>query len=51
MSETKDYKSTLNLPETNFPMKGNLPEREPIQLQKWEENKIYEKVIEANKGN
>lgn len=51
MSETKDYKSTLNLPETNFPMKGNLPEREPIQLQKWEEDKIYEKVIEANKGN
>ncbi|MEI6092165.1 MAG: isoleucine--tRNA ligase [bacterium] len=51
MSETKDYKSTLNLPETSFPMKGNLPEREPIQLQKWEAEKIYEKVLEGNKGN
>jgi isoleucyl-tRNA synthetase len=51
MSEApKDYKSTLNLPETSFPMKGNLPEKEPEQLKRWEEDKIYEKVIEANKN-
>ena len=48
MSETKDYKSTLNLPQTEFPMKGNLPEKEPEQLKAWESKKIYEMVIEKN---
>jgi len=48
MSEAKDYKSTLNLPQTEFPMKGNLPEKEPIQLKNWEDQKIYEKVVEKN---
>ena len=48
MSETKDYKSTLNLPQTDFPMKGNLPEKEPEQLKNWEEQKLYEKVITKN---
>jgi len=51
MSETKDYKSTLNLPETSFPMKGNLPEREPEQLKKWQDAKLYEQILEANKNN
>ena len=33
-----DYKNTLNLPKTSFPMKANLPQREPEILKKWEEN-------------
>lgn len=49
MSE-KDYKNTLNLPNTDFPMKANLPEKEPAWLKQWEEEKIYEKVIEKNKN-
>lgn len=39
-----DYKETLNLPQTDFPMKANLPEREKEILQFWEERKIYEKM-------
>lgn len=38
-----DYSKTLNLPETEFPMRAGLPEREPEFLKYWEENKIYEK--------
>ncbi len=38
-----DYSKTLNLPQTDFPMRGNLPEREPKLLEYWKENKIYEK--------
>lgn len=48
MSETKDYKDTLNLPQTEFPMKANLPEKEPEQLKKWEEEALYEKIIKNN---
>ncbi len=49
--ETKDYKDTLLMMKTDFPMRGNLGVNElPIQ-QKWEENKIYEKVLEQNKNN
>jgi len=48
MSETKDYKSTLNLPQTDFPMKGNLQEKEPEQLKAWENKKLYENVIKSN---
>jgi isoleucyl-tRNA synthetase len=51
MSEIKDYKSTLNLPQTSFPMKGNLPEKEPEQLKKWEDSNIYQKILEQNKSN
>ena len=32
----QDYNKTLNLPETDFPMRGNLPKREPEALKKWE---------------
>ena len=39
-----DYKDTLNLPKTSFPMKANLPKREPEILKKWEEGKIYQKL-------
>ncbi|MBN1113927.1 MAG: isoleucine--tRNA ligase [Oligoflexia bacterium] len=48
MSETKDYKSTLNLPGTDFPMKANLPRREPEQLKEWEAQDLYNRVIENN---
>lgn len=41
-----DYKNTLNLPYTDFPMKANLSQREPEFLQRWQDNKLYEKVRE-----
>ncbi|WP_136524567.1 isoleucine--tRNA ligase [Geomonas ferrireducens] len=42
-----DYKDTLNLPSTNFPMKGNLPQREPEMLKHWNEIDINQKIEEA----
>jgi isoleucyl-tRNA synthetase len=48
---SKDYKNTLNLPQTDFPMKANLTEREPTIIGLWEEKKIYEKIKERNKKN
>lgn len=39
-----DYKATLNLPDTEFPMRGNLPQREPERLQQWAEQGIYQKI-------
>ncbi|MHB1652143.1 MAG: isoleucine--tRNA ligase [Desulfitobacteriaceae bacterium] len=45
-----DYRDTLNLPETDFPMRGNLPQREPEILQKWEEGNVYEQVRKARVG-
>jgi isoleucyl-tRNA synthetase len=44
-----DYKATLNLPRTSFPMKANLPQREPEILKKWEEGRIYQKLRETAK--
>ncbi|MBI3589948.1 MAG: isoleucine--tRNA ligase [Candidatus Melainabacteria bacterium] len=46
-----DYKDTLNLPRTDFPMKGDGPRREPEIQKFWSENKIYEKVLEDRKKN
>ncbi len=45
-----DYKSTLNLPKTKFPMQAGLPKMEPEMLKFWEENKIYEKEMKKNEG-
>ncbi|WP_308363775.1 MULTISPECIES: isoleucine--tRNA ligase [unclassified Microbulbifer] len=45
-----DYKTTLNLPHTEFPMRGNLPQREPAILQKWQQGKLYEKIRAARAG-
>ena len=45
-----DYKSTLNLPKTDFPMKANLPQREPEILAWWEQQKLYERIQDAGKG-
>ena len=39
-----DYKDTLLLPKTNFPMRGNLPQKEKIRYQSWFNEKIYEKM-------
>ncbi len=50
MSDTKDYKSTLNLPKTDFPMRGNLAKREPDMLKRWESMGLYQKLREAGKG-
>ncbi len=44
-----DYKSTLNLPKTDFPMKANLPQREPELLAWWERERLYDKIQEAGK--
>ncbi len=45
-----DFKDTLNLPKTDFPMKGNLPKREPEIIKKWEGINIYKKLREERKG-
>lgn len=45
-----DYKATLNLPHTDFPMRGNLAKREPEMLKAWAENGIYQKIREASAG-
>ena len=45
-----DYKNTLNLPETGFPMRGDLAKREPVMLKNWYEKNLYQKIREASKG-
>ena len=45
-----DYKETLNLPKSDFPMRGNLPQNEPKQVSKWEQDGTYFRVLEANQG-
>ena len=46
----EDYTSTLNLPKTDFPMRANLPQREPEMQKAAEDNKIYEKMLKKNEG-
>ena len=48
---SKDFGKTLNLPKTEFSMRANLPQREPATQEKWEENNVYGKMLEKNKGN
>ncbi len=43
---TMDYKDTLNLPSTDFPMRGNLPKREPARLEAWDQSGLYERMLE-----
>ena len=45
-----NYKETLLMPETSFQMRGNLPENEKLQREKWEEMDLYNKIREKNKG-
>ena len=47
---SKDYKDTLNLPQTDFPMKANLAQREPEMLKAWDDMRIYQKIQEKNKS-
>ena len=47
---SQDYNSTLNLPKTDFPMRAGLPKSEPVTLKNWEDEKIYEKLMEINEG-
>ncbi|MBX3305949.1 MAG: isoleucine--tRNA ligase [Nitrospira sp.] len=45
-----DYKATLNLPKTDFPMKANLPQREPEMLAWWEQQKLYDQIQAMGQG-
>src|SRR6202043_3622505 len=50
MAKTRDLKSSLNLPKTNFPMKAKLPEREPEQLAAWDQMRLYHRIQESRAG-
>lgn len=43
-----DYKQTLNLPRTDFPMKANLAQREPKLLEQWQQSRLYDKIRETS---
>lgn len=45
-----DYKKTLNLPDTPFPMRGDLARREPLMLKAWQDKKLYQRIREVCKG-
>src|SRR5215467_87892 len=45
-----DYKTTLNLPQTDFPMKADLVTREPDRLKKWAESQLYERIQALRAG-
>ena len=45
-----DYKATLNLPRTDFPMRANLPKREPEMLRRWKEMELYGQMLARNAG-
>ncbi|EDP46647.1 isoleucine--tRNA ligase [Rickettsiella grylli] len=47
---TIDYKKTLNLPHTQFPMKANLPQAEPTILKRWSNLSLYERLRKKNRG-
>ena len=50
MTQKTDYRNTLNLPETAFPMRGDLPKREPGWARDWDEKGIYKKLRDARTG-
>ena len=45
-----DYNSTMNLPKTDFPMRRNLPQTEPEMIKRWQDQKLYQKLMEKNEG-
>ena len=47
---TEDSKYKLNLPETNFPMRGDLAKREPAWLKEWQDKKLYQRIRKARQG-
>ena len=46
----QDYNNTLNLPQTEFPMRAGLPTREPEALESWYKNSLYEEILARNEG-
>ena len=50
MNQAKKLKDTLNLPQTDFPMRANAVENEPQRIRHWENSKLYQKMCEKNKG-
>lgn len=50
MTTPTDYRSTLNLPDTAFPMRGDLPKREPLWVKAWEDKGLYQKLRVARQG-
>ena len=48
--ESKDSKYQLNLPETSFPMRGDLAKREPAWLKEWQDKKLYQRIRKARAG-
>ena len=50
MSTAPNYKDTLTLPQTSFPMRGDLVKKEPQRLEIWEKNGLYEKIVSARKA-
>lgn len=47
---SQDYNSTLNLPQTEFSMRGNLTQKEPKMLEKWERERLYYQLMDKNEG-
>ena len=47
---TTDYRSTLNLPDTPFPMRGDLPKREPLWVKEWSDSGVYQRLRDARIG-
>ncbi|HSF47732.1 MAG TPA: class I tRNA ligase family protein, partial [Burkholderiales bacterium] len=45
-----DYKNTLNLPDTQFPMRGDLARREPALVERWQQTKLYERIRSRFRG-
>ncbi len=46
----QDFKDSLNLPKTSFPMRGDLVKREPLRIKHWQENKLYERIQKNRAG-
>lgn len=51
MTQEKNYKDSLNLPQTSFPMKANLAQREPEMLKEWEREDVYSQIRKKSSGN
>ena len=47
---SKDFNATLNLPQTDFPMRAGLPKREPEMLSRWQKDDIYNELLKKNEG-
>ncbi len=47
---SQDYNATIHLPKTEFPMRGNLPKREPAMLEAWNQMDLYNEMLKKNEG-